>query len=197
MTPERVQLDLEGPTGSWHLLGLFNWQEESKDLTLRQRDFYLETSGEMYAREFWSGETYILPDELNSPEGLTFKGIPPHGVVLFALQPRRKYRPQYLGGDLHISQGLEVIEWRPDKDGLQLTIERPGRSHGRIDLAIPNAIDSAYLNGEPVLRETFSEGCYSFELEFEEPVLRETFSEGCYSFELEFERRASLEINYR
>ena len=177
MTPERVQLDLEGPTGSWHLLGLFNWQEESKDLTLRQRDFYLETSGEMYAREFWSGETYILPDELNSPEGLTFKGIPPHGVVLFALQPRRKYRPQYLGGDLHISQGLEVIEWRPDKDGLQLTIERSGCSHGRIDLAIPNAIDSAYLNGEPVLRETFSEGCYSFELEFE--------------------RRASLEINYR
>ena len=177
VTPERVQIDLVGPQGSWHLLGLFNWQEEFRDLVLRQRDFYLETPGEMYAREFWSGETFILPDEINSPEGLTLKGIPPHGVVLLAVQPRRRYRPQYLGGDLHISQGLEVIEWQPGNDGLRLTIERPGHSYGKIDLAISNQIDSAYSNGDPLLWEKISESCYSFELEFE--------------------RRASLEINYQ
>jgi alpha-galactosidase len=177
LTPQRVQLDLEGPQGGWHLIGLFNWQDEVQDLTLRQGDFYLKGSGEMYAREFWSGETFILPDELDSPEGLTLEKVPPHGVVLFALQPRRKYRPQYLGGDLHISQGLEVTDWQPNEESLRLTLARPGRAHGRIDLAIPNPIESARLEGVPVPWEILGEDRYSFELEFEQ--------------------RASLEINYR
>jgi alpha-galactosidase len=177
VTPQRVQLDLEGPQGGWHLIGLFNWQDETQDFTLQQSDFYLKGAGEMYAREFWSGETYILPDELASPEGLILEKVPPHGVVLFALQPRRKYRPQYLGSDLHISQGLEVIDWQANDKSLRLTLARPGRVHGRIDLAIPNPIESTRLDG--VL------------------IPWETLGEGMYSFELKFKQRASLEINYR
>lgn len=165
--PQRVQLDLEGPLGSWHLVGLFNWQEEARDMTLRQQDFYLESYGEMYAREFWSGETFVIPDALNSPDGFLSVKVPPHGVALFAVRPRRKHRPQYLGGDLHISQGLEVIEWRPEQDGLQATIMRPGRAEGRIDLVIPNPIKSTRLDGVQIPWKILDEGRYTFELEFE------------------------------
>jgi hypothetical protein len=82
-----------------------------------------------------------------------------------------------LGSDLHISQGLEVIDWQANDKSLRLTLARPGRVHGRIDLAIPNPIESARLDG--VL------------------IPWETLGEGMYSFELKFKQRASLEINYR
>lgn len=175
-TPERVQLDLEGPAGSWHLVALFNWLDTPQDKILNFSDFYIESSEEFYARNFWSGQTILAGRESKTGKNLTFNQVPPHGVVLVALRPRHAYSPQYLGGNLHISQGLEILDWQVRDHGVKFSLDRPGKARGRIELAIPGQIE----------RATSSEAHLTWE----------PGSQGVYSFDMEFDKRASIEILY-
>ena len=165
-TPERVQLDLEGPTGPWHLLAQFNWRDEARDISLRLGDYYLTPTGEMFAREYWSGGTHIISAEENLTVSLTLEQVPPHGVVLFALRPCHPHIPQYLGSDLHISQGLEVIEWHPHPTGLWFRLQRPGRAQGRIEITTPQPIEAVSLDGTPISWKSNNPGRYTIGLEF-------------------------------
>ncbi len=168
-----MQLDLDGPTGPWHLIAIFNWDDQPRDLSLQLNDFYLKETGEIYAREFWSGVTHLIPIEPKSNRGLILKQVAPHGVVLFALRPRHPYSPQYLGSDLHISQGLEVVDWQPDDGFLKMRLVRPGYSHGRIELATPHPIESASLNGTSIHWTAQTSGRYTFDLEFNKEAMIE------------------------
>jgi len=165
-TPERVQLDLDGPSGPWHLVALFNWKEAAQDKFLKINDFYLKESQEMYARDFWMGKTHLIHNNDPAEKGLAIEQIPPHGVVLLALRPRHPYTPQYLGSNLHISQGLEVCNWWPHDKSLEFELERPGNSHGQIELAIPGQVEEACSKNARISWESGSHGIYSFELEF-------------------------------
>jgi len=165
-TPERVQLDLTGPIGRWHLIALFNWDDQARDLSLQLNDYYLKETREMYAREFWTGETHLIPIEPKSSRELIIEQVAPHGVALFALRPRYLYHPQYLGSDLHISQGLEVVDWLPDDGSLKIGLERPGYSQGRIEIAVPQPVESASLNGSAINWVAHPSGRYIFDLEF-------------------------------
>jgi hypothetical protein len=99
-------------------------------------------------------------------------------VILLAARPTRLYLPQYLGGDLHISQGLELAGWNWDSparasqtDGrpgkLSFRLERPGRAQGIVDLALPEAPRQAMLNGASLAWEAVGEGVYRLKVEFE------------------------------
>jgi alpha-galactosidase len=167
-TPERVQLDLEGATGSWHLVGLFNWGESAQDKILNLGDFYLEARGELVARDFWKGKNYYWDYTHQAEHNYTFPQVPAHGVVLLALRTCRAHRPQYLGSDLHISQGLEITYWQVHENSLELTIERPGKTHGRIELLLPGKINRAISDYGSLAWEAGSQGIYSFDLEFED-----------------------------
>jgi alpha-galactosidase len=166
-TPTRVQLDLEGPSGPWHLIALFNWEDEAKDLYLKLNDFYLPERGEMYAREFWGGQVHLIPSDPKSTQSLELAQIPPHGGVLFALRPHHPYTPQYLGSDLHISQGLEVVGWQTAEGTLTCELERPGHTQGQIEIATPKPIKSASLNGSPIPWTIRTPGGNLFDLEFD------------------------------
>jgi alpha-galactosidase len=143
--PSRLQLDLDGPLGPWHLLALFNWESKTRQALFNPVDFFLDVENTYWGRDFWSGRVY----ELNAdPAPLT--PIPPHGVALLAV--RRKYgnQPQYLGSNLHISQGLEVSSWDPTKGGLSLELTRPGNAQGAIELALPSEPTQTELDGRPI-----------------------------------------------
>jgi alpha-galactosidase len=165
-TPERIQLNLDGPAGPWHLVALFNWEDTVQEKIFRASEFYLEGSEEMYAREFWTGQVHQLLHEPVEDKSIAFSQVPPHGAIVLALRPRYPYRPQYLGSNLHISQGLEVAQWRPHENNVELELERPGHTLGQIELAIPGQVEAATLNRSPIEWKTKFEGIYSFDLEF-------------------------------
>jgi alpha-galactosidase len=167
-TPGGLQLDLNGPAGPWHLLAIFNWEDQTRDLALQMRDFYLDPQEEYIAREFWKGETFRFSSKPPAEGQPRFQAVPPHGVVLLAVRPHRPYRPQYLGGNLHISQGLEVSAWNWEANSrLSLQLQRPGRSQGHIELSFPHPPKAAFLDGRATGWEFSGEGRYRFAVGFD------------------------------
>jgi alpha-galactosidase len=167
-TPSRLQLDLEGPVGRWHLLALFNWDDRPADLRLCASDFYLDTQSSYLLRSFWQNRVDCLPaSQPGSPAEVVFPSVPAHGVVLVAARPYRSHQPIYLGSDLHISQGLEVSRWSPDLQAIDLELERPGHAEGRADLYLPRPPLNAIQDGKPIEWTATGENVYTFPVRFE------------------------------
>lgn len=176
-TPFRVQLDLEGSLGKWHLIGLFNWSEHPKNMMLDLNDFYIDTTKIYHIRSFWNGNIYRAPADGSNLKALDLGMVPSHGSNLLALHRHLPGKPQYIGGDLHVSQGMEVAswEWAPgiidQEQGkitgrLSLRLERPGKAHGKIYLSLPGVPLHATLNGLSVSWSVESSGTYSLGVEF-------------------------------
>jgi alpha-galactosidase len=166
LTPRRVRLDLQGPVGPWRLIALFNWSDQQVDFNWQ--DFGLECGLEGYARDFWRAQTYRISAD-SSWHSLVVPGVRAHGVSLLAVRQADPSRPQYLGSDLHISQGLEVSTWDWDQPSrrLQFEIQRPGRARGQVELALPGAPVQALQDGCPLSWQVAGPGRYLFGIEFE------------------------------
>jgi alpha-galactosidase len=175
-TPQRARLDLESSMGRWLLLALINWEDRSRDLSLCLRDFRTGVRDELYAREFWSGKSFRISISEGGEPDLVSIRVPAHGTVLFAVRQRQPGQPQYLGSDLHISQGMEVSEWSPGEDALRFSLKRPGKAWGSFELALPGPVVSAISDGRPL------------------PWLE--LGGGRYLFDIEFDKQAAVEVRY-
>jgi len=167
-TPTRLQLELHGSTGCWHLLALFNWLDETQDMSLWLSDFLLDTRATYYAHEFWGAKSYQIQPGSARTNPILLREIPAHGVALLAVRPHQPYQPQYLGSNLHISQGMEVTAWEPSSNKVQVCLQRPGRARGSILLGLPYPPKQAQIDGKPLTWQPDGERCYRFEVEFEQ-----------------------------
>jgi alpha-galactosidase len=176
-TPSRLQLDLEGAVGKWHVMGLFNWDERARNLVLSLNEFYLDPSGQYHARSFWDGKSYFISGGSTGKGEIILQGVPPHGVALISLRKHIPWMPSYLGSDLHISQGLEVSHWEWHADSgagktsavagkLALGLERPGKACGEIFLYLPSEPVQATLNGDSLPWKQLGPEIYDFGVEF-------------------------------
>ncbi|OGO72577.1 MAG: hypothetical protein A2Z49_11785 [Chloroflexi bacterium RBG_19FT_COMBO_56_12] len=124
---------------------------------------YLDPGEKYLAREFWGGQHYwILQGQITLPE------LPPHGVCLLAIRPLRTHRPIYAGSNLHISQGLEVSEWKSDETSLQFRLERPGQADGMIDLLLPKPPRMAACDNDDLRWQTLEENYYQLSVKIKE-----------------------------
>jgi len=162
-TPARLRQDLDGPTGSWHLLARFNWSERPRTMTIRPVDYRLPP-GYYWGRSFWSGQVQAMGNG-----GWEFPDVPPHGCILVAVRQQTPGTPQYLGSDLHISQGNEVIawDWETESNQLELRLQRSGPVEGVIDLALPYEPQTAGLSGRSNPWQTVQPGVYRFPVTFD------------------------------
>lgn len=171
--PSRLRLDLNGPAGEWSLLALINWADAPQPMVLRLSDYDLP-AGAVWGREFWSNQVlYSANGEFSWPL------VPAHGVILLAVRRVHTGQPQYLGSDLHLSQGQEVThwEWSPAAPArLTLSLERPGQATGLLDLALPEAPHAAWLDNRP--------------LDWLNPAA------GVYRLAVAFTRRAELRLEF-
>jgi alpha-galactosidase len=165
-TPRRLRLDLEDPTGSYYLLALFNWDEKPLDGYLHMEDYALDSTRAYYARDFWNGEIYYITDN-----SLELPSIPSHGVILLAVRPATISQPQYLGSDMHISQGHELTGWQfSPPNALLLYLSKSGQIYGSFDLFLPETPHSVLLNRQPLSFQVSSDHYYRFTVEFIDKV---------------------------
>jgi alpha-galactosidase len=158
--PVRLQLDLSGPAGDWHLIGLFNLESHPADLMLRPSEFYLDPQAEYHASSFWDGKVFRISGEHR------FEGVPAHGAVAAALRPAGRRGAQYLGGSLHISQGMEVRAWEESPAGLRFSLQRPGEARGQVLLSLPRPPASVIQDGTPARWIEEPEGIYRVDVGF-------------------------------
>jgi len=140
-TPRKLRLDLEGCAGIWHLIAFFNWSEQESRVNLSCEDFKLK-SGNYFIRSFW--ENTVKPVKMD--ESLYSGNIPSHGVVLLAVRRKNENRTQYLGSDLHISQGLEVSSWNLTHNKLDFKISAGKQLNGMIDLYLAQPPQKVFIN---------------------------------------------------
>ena len=181
-TPQQLQLDLDGPAGHWHLVALFNWENKARNLHLDLGKYYLGQTKEYLARDFWRGDTYRIsphrtgvaslstPGATNQGNGSTLdiQHVPPHGVCLLAIRPYRSYQAQYLGSDLHISQGLEVTGWEESQGRLNFRLERPGYAQGEIEIGLPQAPREILQGRKPLAWKAGEDNRITLPVEFDQ-----------------------------
>lgn len=161
-TPACLRVDLTGPAGPWRLLAKFNWADQPADLSFSLDEFGLPETSVWWLREFWTGTTGQMAANLP----FTFEAVPPHGMRVLAVRPCIESQPTYIGSDVHLSQGLEVSQWRAGQDQLSLTFHLGHQISGRIHLYLPWQLKRAVFGGEAI--EVHSQepgsGIYSLDL---------------------------------
>ncbi len=156
-TPSRLRLDLKNSTGEWQVLALFNWADKPQKIEIHPSDFKLP-AGRYWVRSFWKKETRLA----DKGQSLFSGEVAAQGVVLLAVRPVVAGKVKYLGSDLHISQGLEVKEWKVNKTGIVLTIELGRDAQGEIELALPHPPHKAHCNKKEIQWAESESGCYRF-----------------------------------
>jgi hypothetical protein len=77
-------------------------------------------------------------------------------------------QPQYLGSDLHVSQGLEITRWRVGTSSLEMALMRPGKAEGLADLFLPKNPREISQGGSSISSEEIGQHIYRLNIAFEE-----------------------------
>ena len=154
--PSMLRLDQVNDSGEWHILTKFNWKDKSSDLTLSAEEYNLP-DGDYWVSEFWSGKTILV----SSGERVWLEGIPSHGCAVTAWRKSQPEVPIYLGSDLHISQGVELVEWKVTGRKVNATIRLPRKAEGRIKVWVPGVVHSVMVNEVTVNVQTNADGILS------------------------------------
>jgi hypothetical protein len=86
---------------------------------------------------------------------------------LLAVRPLISGQPQYLGSDLHITQGMEVVSWKITARRVAVKLERPGNAQGSVLLSLPKPPKKALLDGQDCPWQPIQEGIYKFSVKFD------------------------------
>jgi alpha-galactosidase len=156
-TPSLLRVDLSGPAGNWQLLAEFNWADAAAEMAFSPQAFHLPEEGIWWVREFWTGQ--IGQMSTNSP--IHLHNVPAHGVRVLAARPYTPEQPAYLGGELHLSQGLEIKAWHPQPNGLSFSLEFGHQGSGRIFLYLPKRPLGAWVGDETQMPEDQGQGVHS------------------------------------
>jgi alpha-galactosidase len=166
-TPRRLRLDLSNASGNWRILAFFNWAQEARERAFRLEDFNVSeedfpAGSALVGRDFWNDKF-----EFFQAGGATVR-IPAHGVALLALRAIQSDEPQYLGSNLHISQGLEVSGWNHSAGQTLIELTRPGHAEGMVDVYLHTPPLQASLDGARIPWERIKDGIYRFRVAFDE-----------------------------
>lgn len=162
--PEVWHLPVETQGCRYDLVAAFNLGAEAKEHRLEWGVLGLEPDEPRLVREFWTGET------LGVRSGVTTAMVPAHSVRLYALWPLLG-RPQFVGTDLHLSQGLVELaglSWDEGEGRLAGRLVRAPGIEGRVYLHLPPAWETV-SSSAPLRRE--SGGLWSLPVRFEEKAL--------------------------
>lgn len=157
VTPTLLRLDLSGPAGNWRLLAQFNWEDDDVDLEFSPQTFRLSEENIWWVREFWTGQI----GQMSTHSPIHMHAVPPHGVRVLAARLYTPKQPAYLGGGLHLSQGLEIKTWQPQPDELSFSLGLGHQGSGKIFLYLPKAPLGAWIGDKSQMLEDQGQNIYS------------------------------------
>lgn len=160
-TPKLLRIDFIGTRGAWHLLAAFNWYDHPATLRLSPALFSLNSDQDWRLREFWTGQI----GKMNAHSPFVFTDVPAHGVRVVAAVPFRSEQPAYLGSTLHLSQGMEISEWKDQNNELKISFKLERKAAGKVFLFLPWEPKSAYIKDRSHKISDEGSGIYSVDFE--------------------------------
>jgi alpha-galactosidase len=152
-------LPMRSGMGSWWVIGLFNWSDHTVSESINLRE-YARIPDEATALSFWDGRLMESCGGTLEPQE-----IPAHGSILLAVRLRGE-GTQYIGSDLHFSQGAEVAQWKVTRDGLQARLRLQREAEGNIWLALPGSPVKAAIDGTPIHTIHIQNNIWKFPVRF-------------------------------
>lgn len=131
LNPRLTRHDLSGVIGDWHVLSYLNWENKAVSVDLGLEEYGLDAAGDLIVRDFWSGKTSLVTG------GRLRADLAKHASALFAVRAFDPRQAAYLGGDIHLSQGMELAEWQPGEDGLRFRLALDHTTSGVVDVYLP------------------------------------------------------------
>lgn len=161
VTPQFLRLDMYGVMGNWYLLAWFNWSDEEKDFVFKPEDFHLP-DGRYWISSFWDNEI-IQIDPLHPCKK---SQIQAHGNLTLAVRPVQNGEVQYLGSNLHISQGMEVADIKVDQRETAFTLDLPRDCKGEIYVTLPGLPRCVTMNDVETNWQKMNGNCISVGVNF-------------------------------
>ena len=113
--PEAIDLKVNGVTGHYDVVALFNWDDEQDKKTVElDKDLGLNTEKEYMAFDFWNQKPVMVTDHLISCD------IPAHGTRVFVIREILE-KPQLVATSRHITCAVSVKEMNWDSDSKTLS----------------------------------------------------------------------------
>jgi alpha-galactosidase len=157
--PSTAVLPMRGPQGGWWVIGVFNWHDRPADRLIDLGEL-TGIRGELSVFSFWDERV------LDAGGGrLRLANMPAHGSALLAVRPRES-GIQYVGSNLHFTQGAEVAEWKAGRKSLRVKFNLGREAEGAIWLSLPGAPVQAALNGVPIQSESAGDGVWKIPVRF-------------------------------
>lgn len=158
--PDIWHLHVEQSGIDWELLALFNFSDEERSYSVSWEEMGLSPDTPYLAREFWT-------DDFKGASRDSFTAsVPGKSVRLFALWPQLN-RPQFVGTDLHLSQGqaeLTALDWNESKGRLSGAIHRALGLRGNVYIHLP---EDWVLDKASVPVRSLGRGLHALEIAFD------------------------------
>lgn len=162
--PSRLRMKMEGASGKWDVLAQLNWQDKEYSYELPCSSFGLE-DGNYWVSDFWNKK--IEKNEKSHSLGIFT--IPAHGCLLLAVRACLE-EDQYIGSDLHFSQGIEVTRWAAKKKDTNFTLNLNKHMTGSIYLSIPSAPQKIESSNDILNFTRVTQSIYELQVCIEKPV---------------------------
>lgn len=146
------------------LVGLFNFSDEAREMNVNFADIGLGADEKILCREFWTGQSLGERTEVVKIQ------VPGKSARLLSLW-KPESRPQFVGTDLHLSQGgaeLKDIAWDEQKGVLSGRLRRAKGIRGRFFIRVPQGWEVAEAS-VPV--SALADGICAAEAAFEDAEL--------------------------
>ncbi len=157
--PEFLRLDMEGAVGEWYVLANINWDDRECTRSLSVDDFNIA------ADSYWISDYWAKKIQRNhTPTSLGEFTIPAHGCVLLAVRKVQEDRIQYLGSDLHFTQGQEVKKVTIKRKRVKFLMDAQRTTSGMIHFSIPARLTLLQSTQDIANFYPSYEGIYSLEV---------------------------------
>lgn len=133
--PQIWHLNVKTSFDNWSLVGVFNWDDGTQDISFDFEQLGLSPSQSFIINEFWSQE--YLGEFVKCA---TFLDLPPRSVELLCIRAQRKV-PQLLSTDMHFTQGgVEILSagWDARSHTFLAVCRNPKLSSGSLFIYVPD-----------------------------------------------------------
>lgn len=153
--PGKLRLDFQGETGKWFVISISNWEDKAKDLDLDLSEFHLPKA-DFWVRSFWEQKMLEVKDQ----GMIHLNEVPAHDTVVLAVREKDPGKAAYLGSDIHISQGLEISEWKDRGNRLEIGFDAGKVMEGQIELYLPRKPIRITFDGINLAIPDTKDNCY-------------------------------------